>query len=677
MASRAPLQRPSGNAGFLLRSHYEPCGDQPEAIRALRDNVSSGERFHLLHGVTGTGKTFTLANVIKDLGRPALVIAPNKTLAAQLYSEFKEFFPESRVRYFVSYFDYYQPEAYIPSTDTFIEKDSAINEEIDKMRHSATKALLEARDTIIVASVSCIYGLGAPEEYFNLMLFIEAGTFVARSEVILRLIELQYKRSDNEFKRGTFRVRGDVVDIYPSDQDESAIRVQFFGNEIEELKEIDPLTGRTKRSITSAAIYPVSHFVTGRPAVVQAIATITAELAERLPELEIAGKLLEAQRLEQRTQYDLELLQELGFCSGMENYSRHLAGREPGSPPTTLIDYFPKDFLLIIDESHVTVSQIGGMFRGDRSRKQVLVDYGFRLPSALDNRPLSGDEFWDRVGQTIFVSATPGDKEFQWCKKSSVVSLINRPTGILDPAVEVRPAKDQVDDLVNEIQKTRALGDRILVTTLTKRMAERLSDYFRELAIPCRYLHSDIDTVERVEILRGLRRGDFDVLIGINLLREGLDLVEVSLVAILDADKEGFLRSSRSLVQTMGRAARNVRGRVIMYGDKITQAMALAIDEANRRRKIQEQFNKEHGIVPRTANRPIEASLIDELIDDLSEPAVADHVGDYHVVLADPKQTAHRIQELRQEMFEFASKREFEKAAEIRDVIVRLEKALF
>jgi excinuclease ABC subunit B len=676
MATRVPLQRPSGDAGFVLKSHYQPCGDQPAAISVLRENILAGERFNLLHGVTGTGKTFTLANVIKDIGRPALVIAPNKTLAAQLYSEFKEFFPESRVRYFVSYFDYYQPEAYIPSTDTFIEKDSAINEEIDKMRHSATKALLEARDTIIVASVSCIYGLGAPEEYFNLMLFIERGTVIARSEVILRLIELQYKRSDNEFKRGTFRVRGDVVDIYPSDQDESAIRAQFFGNEIEELKEIDPLTGRTKRNIASAAIYPVSHFVTGRPAVVRAIATIAAELAERLPELEIDGKLLEAQRLEQRTQYDLELLQELGFCSGIENYSRHLAGREPGSPPTTLIDYFPKDFLLIIDESHVTVSQIGSMYRGDRSRKQVLVDYGFRLPSALDNRPLSGEEFWERVGQTIFVSATPGDRELQWCKQSSVVSLINRPTGILDPAVEVRPARDQVDDLVNEIQKTRALGDRILVTTLTKRMAERLSDYFRELAIPCRYLHSDIDTVERVEILRGLRRGDFDVLIGINLLREGLDLVEVSLVAILDADKEGFLRSGRSLVQTMGRAARNVRGRVIMYGDKITAAMAMAIDEANRRRTIQEQFNKEHGIIPRNVNRPIEASLIEGLIEDLSEPGVSDHVGDYHVVLSDPKQAAHRIQDLRKEMFEFASKREFEKAAEIRDVIITLEKAL-
>lgn len=677
MASRVALQRPSGKAKFILKSHYQPCGDQPGAIHALRDTINAGERFNLLHGVTGTGKTFTLANVIRDVGRPALVIAPNKTLAAQLYSEFKEFFPENKVRYFVSYFDYYQPEAYIPSTDTFIEKDSAINEEIDKMRHSATKALLEARDTIIVASVSCIYGLGAPEEYFNLMLFIERGTQIARSEVILRLIELQYKRSDNEFKRGTFRVRGDVVDIYPSDQDESAIRAQFFGSEIEELKEIDPLTGRTRRSIASAAIYPVSHFVTGRPAVDRAIKTIAAELAERLPELEVQGKLLEAQRLEQRTQYDLELLQELGFCPGIENYSRHLAGREPGSPPTTLIDYFPQDFLLIIDESHVTVSQIGGMCRGDRSRKQVLVDYGFRLPSALDNRPLSGEEFWERVHQTIFVSATPGDREQEWCKKSCVVSLINRPTGILDPAVEVRPAKDQVDDLVNEIQKTRALGDRILVTTLTKRMAERLSDYMRELAIPSRYLHSDIDTVERVEILRGLRRGDFDVLIGINLLREGLDLVEVSLVAILDADKEGFLRSGRSLVQTMGRAARNIRGRVIMYGDKVTEAMAMAIDEANRRRAIQAQFNQEHGIIPRNANRPIEASLIDGLIDKLSEPAVADHVGDYHVVLSDPKQTAHRIQELRKEMYDFASRREFEKAAEIRDVIMTLEKTLF
>jgi len=677
MAVRGPLKKPTGKANFVLRSHYKPCGDQPQAIRLLRENIETGERFHLLHGVTGTGKTFTLANVIKDLGRPALVIAPNKTLAAQLYSEFKEFFPENRVRYFVSYFDYYQPEAYIPSTDTFIEKDSAINEEIDKMRHSATKSLLESRDTIIVASVSCIYGLGAPEEYFNLMLFVEKGAIVARSEVILRLIELQYKRSDNEFKRGTFRVRGDIVDVCPSDQDESAIRLQFFGNEIEELKEIDPITGRTKRAIPSAAIYPVSHFVTGRNAVVQAISTIAAELGERLPQLEIDGKILEAQRLEQRTHYDLELLKELGFCSGMENYSRHLAGRQPGSPPTTLIDYFPEDFLLIIDESHVTVSQIGGMYRGDRSRKQVLVDYGFRLPSALDNRPLSGDEFWERVKQTIFVSATPGDREFQWCKPSSIVSLVNRPTGILDPEVEVRPAKNQIDDLVNEIQKTRSIGDRILVTTLTKKMAERLSEYFKELAIPCRYLHSDIDTVERVEILRGLRRGDFDVLIGINLLREGLDLVEVSLVAILDADKEGFLRSNRSLVQTMGRAARNIRGRVIMYGDKITDAMAKAIEEANRRRIIQDQYNKEHGIIPRSANRPIEASLIEVSVDDLSEAAVAEHVGDYHKYLNDPKEMANRIQELRKEMYELASKREFEKAAETRDVIIKLEKALF
>jgi excinuclease ABC subunit B len=663
-------------ATFELTSPYKPCGDQPEAIERLHQNIESGERCHLLHGVTGTGKTFTLANVIQKLNRPALVIAPNKTLAAQLYSEFKDFFPANRVKYFVSFYDYYQPEAYVPATNTFIEKDSAINEEIDKMRHSATKALLEARDTIIVSSVSCIYGLGAPEDYFNLMLFIELGQRVARNDVITKLVELQYTRTDIEFKRGTFRVRGESVDIFPSDQSESALRLIFFGDEIEELREIDPLTGRTRRELRTAAVYPVSHFVTAKDSVKKAIVSIAAELDPRVQELERSGKLLEAQRLEQRTRYDLELLSEIGFCPGIENYSRHLAGRTEGQAPTTLIDYFPKDFLLVIDESHITVSQIRGMFRGDRSRKQVLVDYGFRLPSALDNRPLNGEEFWGRVGQTIFVSATPGDDEISRCTPNCVVPLINRPTGLLDPTVEVRPAQDQVDDLIGEINKTIADGDRVLVTTLTKRMAERLAQYLTELNISCRYLHSDINTIERVEILRGLRRGDFNVLVGINLLREGLDLVEVALVAILDADKEGFLRSSRSLIQTMGRAARNIRGRVIMYGDRITESMRVSIEEANRRREIQALFNVQNGVIPRTVTRPLEASLVEEVIDELVEPQVAENIGEYHALIKDPKKVAKKIQELRQAMFDCAAKREFERAAELRDTIATLEKVL-
>jgi excinuclease ABC subunit B len=630
--------------------------------------IDAGVRYQTLLGVTGSGKTFSIANVIAKHNRPTLVIAPNKTLAAQLYSEFKEFFPENRVKYFVSYYDYYQPEAYVPSTDTFIEKDSAINEEIDKMRHSATKALLESRDTIIVASVSCIYGLGSPEEYFNMMLFLETGQTITREEVLQKLVGMQYTRGEVEFDRGTFRARGETVDIFPSDEDARAVRVLFFGDEIEELSEIDPLQGTTLRKLTSAAIYPVSHFVTGREAVLRGMVTIREELKERLSTLRRDGKVLEAERLERRTNYDLELLAEIGFCPGIENYSRHLAGRTAGSAPTTLIDYFPDDFLLVVDESHVTVSQIGGMFRGDRSRKQTLVEYGFRLPSALDNRPLTFDEFEERMGQTIYVSATPGKFELEK-SGSFIVEQINRPTGLLDPPVEIRPAKNQVDDLLGEIAITIKSGNRVLVTTLTKKMAEDLSEYLKELNIKARYLHSDIDTVERVEILRGLRKGDFDVLIGINLLREGLDLVEVSLVAILDADKEGFLRSDRSLIQTMGRAARNVQGRVILYADRITDSMQRALAETERRRTIQAEFNRVHGIIPQSARSTMPQSLapLEEVSQELSLVAPIPN---------DLKACEKLIVQLKKEMFEAAKKREFEEAARIRDTIAVLTKKL-
>lgn len=627
--------------------------------------------FQTLLGVTGSGKTFTMANVIAAQNRPALVIAPNKTLAAQLYNEFKEFFPENRVRYFVSYYDYYQPEAYVPSTDTYIEKDSAINDEIDKMRHSATKVLLEDRDTIIVASVSCIYGLGAPEDYFNMMLFVERGEKVSRDSVLRKLVSMQYVRNDLEFKRGTFRVRGEVVDILPSDQDSAALRIVFFGDEIEELREIDSITGATIKPLMTAAVYPTSHFVTGREATKRAVVAIKAELKARLDELLRAGKLLELQRLEQRTLYDIEMLEEVGFCPGIENYSRHISGRAAGEPPATLLDYFPDDFLLIVDESHVTLPQLGGMYRGDRARKQTLVEYGFRLPSALDNRPLNIEEFWARVGQTVFVSATPADTELE-LSQGVVVEQINRPTGLVDPEVTVRPATSQVDDLLEEIQRTIKEGDRVLVTTLTKRMAEDLSDYLREVGIKCRYLHSDVTTIERVEIIRALRKGEFDVLIGINLLREGLDIVEVALVAILDADKEGFLRSARSLIQTMGRAARNVRGRVIMYADQMTDSIRRAIEEADRRRAIQLEFNRAHNITPRSARSEIQSSL--------GDAAAGEVPGTDHVPVPslpqDPKKQQSLIHGLRREMFEAAARREFERAASLRDQIKAIEQAL-
>jgi excinuclease ABC subunit B len=595
-------------------------------------------------------------------------------LAAQLYSEFREFFPDNRVRYFVSYYDYYQPEAYIPATDTFIEKDSAINEEIDKMRHSATKALLEATDTIIVASVSCIYGLGAPEDYFKMMLFVEQGEVIRRDVLLRSLVQMQYTRADVEFKRGTFRIRGETVDIFPSDQDAHAVRLLFFGDEVEEIHEIDGISGASIRRCSSCAVYPVSHFVTAREQVLKAVVSIKKELEEHLPVLRASGKLFEAQRLEQRTMYDVELLQEIGFCPGIENYSRHLAQRAPGSAPATLLDYFPKDFLLFIDESHVTVPQIGGMSRGDRSRKQTLVDYGFRLPSALDNRPLHADEFWSRVHQTVFVSATPA--QFELDKSGPyVVEQINRPTGLLDPPVDIRPALNQVDDLLGEVQGVVRGGGRVLVTTLTKRMAEDLSKYFQELGVRARYLHADINTVDRVEILRGLRKGDFDVLIGINLLREGLDLVEVELVAILDADKEGFLRSERSLIQTMGRAARNVKGRVIMYADKHTDSINAAVREADRRRAIQSAYNQKHGVTPRSARSEIQESLVQGVVETI-DTETGEIVSSQDVLPADPKAQQRLIETLRKEMFEFAARREYEKAAELRDRIARLQQLL-
>lgn len=670
--NRRPTTAQPTSEPFKLSTKFAPAGDQPHAIAQLTENVQKGVKFQTLLGVTGSGKTFTMANVISAINRPALIIAPNKTLAAQLYAEFKEFFPENKVRYFVSYYDYYQPEAYVPSTDTYIEKDSAVNDEIDKMRHAATKALLEARDSVIIASVSCIYGLGAPEDYFKLMLYLEKGDKAEREKIIRQLVYMQYKRTDIDFTRGTFRVRGENIDIFPSDQDSSAIRLLFFGDEIEEIREIDPLTGGTLRKIDSCTVYPVSHFVTDREAVDKAIVTIGQELKERCRELVVEGKALESQRLEQRTLYDLELLDEIGFCPGVENYSRHLAGRQAGEPPTTLLDYFPGDFLLIVDESHVTVSQIGGMYRGDRARKQTLVNFGFRLPSALDNRPLNLDEFWGRVGQTVFVSATPADFELEK-SEGIVIEQVNRPTGLLDPGVTIKPATHQVDDLIKEIQDTVAKGERVLAITLTKKMSEDLSAYLREVGIRARYLHSDITTIERVEILRGLRRGDFDVLIGINLLREGLDLVEVSLVAILDADKEGFLRSTRSLIQIMGRAARNVNGRVILYADQMTKSMKDAIAETDRRRKIQAEFNKTHGIVPRTAVRSEQIALGDAA----AEAAVGEDAPKYGIVVPeDPKEQQKLLESLKKQMFEAAARREYENAAKLRDTIKAIQEDL-
>jgi excinuclease ABC subunit B len=661
-----PMQR---QGMFSLASEFQPRGDQPQAIDQLVKGIEQELKHQVLLGVTGSGKTFTMANVIARLNRPALVIAPNKTLAAQLYNELKEFFPDNAVRYFVSYYDYYQPEAYVPQSDTYIEKDAAINEEIDKMRHSATKALLERRDTIIVASVSCIYGLGSPETYFDLILFVEEGGQVERDALLRKLVNIQYQRDDFDFHRGTFRVRGDVVEVFPAYEESKAIRIEFFGDTVETIAEIDPLRGKVLRRIDKVPIYPASHYVTTSNRLKKGITSIRAELAERLPELQAEQKLLEAQRLEQRTLYDLALLGEMGFCPGIENYSRHLDGRAPGEPPFTLLNYFPKDYILFIDESHVTVPQIGGMYRGDRSRKTTLVEYGFRLPSALDNRPLSFVEFEGMAGQAIYVSATPGDYE-QRQSEGRIVEQLIRPTGLIDPEIVVRSAKAQVDDLLEEIRKRVEKGERVLVTTLTKRLAEDLTDYYQELGVKVRYLHSDIDTLERVEIIRELRRGTFDVLIGINLLREGLDIPEVSLVAILDADKEGYLRSERSLIQTIGRAARHVNGMVLMYADAMTDSMRRAIGETQRRRTIQSAYNEEHDITPQSVKKALASPLVKVYeADYVTVPMVAEESTAY----LSPEQLAALVEQTRKEMKEAAAALEFERAAELRDRLQALE----
>jgi excinuclease ABC subunit B len=654
---------------FKLTADFQPQGDQPAAIDRLVDGIRRGRKHQVLLGVTGSGKTFTMANVVARANKPTLVIAPNKTLAAQLYNEFRELFPENAVRYFVSYYDYYQPEAYVPSTDTYIEKDASINDEIDKLRHSATKALLERRDTLIVASVSCIYGLGSPEAYFDLMVYLEENSRIDRDQMLRKLVDIQYQRSDYDFHRGTFRVRGDIVEVFPAYEDSSALRIEFFDDSVEAIYEIDPIRGKVQKRVDKATIYPASHYVTTEDRMKRAIAAIRAELRERLLELRAQRKLLEAQRLEQRTLYDLELLEEMGFCPGIENYSRHLTGRKPGEPPPTLLSYFPEDYLLLIDESHVTVPQIGGMYRGDRSRKETLVEYGFRLPSALDNRPLNFEEFESSVNQAIYVSATPAQYEMEKSKGVIVEQLI-RPTGLTDPVVTVRPARNQVDDLLEEIRRRVERRERVLVTTLTKRMAEDLTDYYQDLNIKVRYLHSDIETIERVEIIRQLRMGVFDVLVGINLLREGLDLPEVSLVAVLDADKEGFLRSDRSLIQTIGRAARNVHGAVILYADAVTDSMKRAIDETNRRRRLQAAFNREHGITPQTIVKALGSPLVKIYeADYVDVPAVAEKP--IRFGLADLERT---IRNLKKEMKQAAAQLEFERAAELRDQIRALQK---
>jgi excinuclease ABC subunit B len=668
LAMMRPAMQRQGT--FNLVSDFQPQGDQPQAVDQLVEGLGQGLRHQVLLGVTGSGKTFTMAHAIARVNRPALVIAPNKTLAAQLYNEFKEFFPENAVRYFVSYYDYYQPEAYVPQTDTYIEKDAAINEEIDKMRHSATKALLERRDTIVVASVSCIYGLGSPETYFDLLLFVEEHTQVERDALLRKLVDIQYQRDDFDFHRGTFRVRGDIVEVFPAYEESKAIRFEFFGDTVETIAEIDPLRGKVLRRLDKITIYPASHYVTTSGRLKKAVVGIRAELNERLAELQAENKILEAQRLEQRTRYDLALLEEMGFCPGIENYSRHLDGRAPGEPPYTLLNYFPKDYVLFIDESHVAVPQIGGMYRGDRSRKTTLVEYGFRLPSALDNRPLSFNEFERMAGQMIYVSATPGDYELRQSGKRVVEQLI-RPTGLIDPEVVVRPAKIQVDDLLEEIRRRVESGERVLVTTLTKRLAEDLTEYYQELGVKVRYLHSDIETIERVEIIRELRRGTFDVLISINLLREGLDIPEVSLVAILDADKEGYLRSERSLIQTIGRAARNVNGTVILYADTVTESMRRAIDETLRRRRIQSAYNEKHGITPQSVRKAITSPLVKVYeADYVDVPLAAEEPEEY----LSPQQIAEQIERIRKEMQEAAAALEFERAAELRDRLQVLER---
>ncbi|WP_103108996.1 excinuclease ABC subunit UvrB [Brevibacillus reuszeri] len=655
---------------FELVSEYQPSGDQPTAIAELVAGIQAGKRHQTLLGATGTGKTYTAAQVIARVNKPTLVMAHNKTLAAQLCAEFKEFFPNNAVEYFVSYYDYYQPEAYIPQSDTFIEKDSSINDEIDKLRHSATSALFERRDVIIVASVSCIYGLGSPEEYRELLLSLRVGMEKGRDEILHRLVDIQYTRNDINFTRGTFRVRGDVVEIFPASQSEQAIRVEFFGDEIERITSIDVLTGEILGQRDHIAIFPASHYVTREEKMKLAVQSIQAELEERLAEFREAGKLLEAQRLEQRTRYDIEMMMEMGFCSGIENYSRHLTGLPAGEAPYTLMDYFPDDYLVIMDESHMTLPQVRAMYNGDRARKDVLVEHGFRLPSARDNRPLKFEEFEKKVNQAIYVSATPGNYEQEHCPE--VVQQVIRPTGLIDPTISVRPIKGQIDDLIGEIHATIAKNERVLVTTLTKKMSEDLTDYLKEIGIKVRYLHSDIKTIERMQILRALRLGEFDVLVGINLLREGLDLPEVSLVAILDADKEGFLRNERSLIQTIGRAARNAEGRVLMYADKMTDSMTSAIRETERRRAIQVAYNEKHGITPQTVKKAVR-----EVIE---ATKVAEEKADY-LPHADFKKMPKKdrlavIERMEEEMKEAARNLMFERAAELRDLILELKAEL-
>ncbi|NLX71004.1 MAG: excinuclease ABC subunit UvrB [Clostridiales bacterium] len=654
---------------FKLKSDFKPQGDQPQAIDALVDGLEKGERYQTLVGVTGSGKTFTMANIIERFQRPTLVLAHNKTLAAQLCSEFKVFFPDNAVEYFVSYYDYYQPEAYVPSTDMYIEKDASINEEIDKLRHSATSALFERRDVIIVASVSCIYGLGNPAEYRDLTLSLRPGMIRDMDEVLHKLVDIQYQRNDINFVRGTFRVRGDVLEIFPASSSERAVRVEFFGDEIDRITEIDVLTGEILGYRNHVAIFPASHYASSRERLERAIAQIERDLEIRVKELRDQDRLLEAQRLLQRTNYDIEMMREIGYCNGIENYSRYMDGRKPGEPPYTLLDYFPEDFLMFIDESHVTIPQVRGMYAGDRSRKDNLVEYGFRLPAAYDNRPLTFEEFEKKICRVIYVSATPGPYELS--KSTRVVEQIIRPTGLVDPEVVVRPIEGQIDDLISEIHRCTKNNERVLVTTLTKKMAESLTEYLREMDIRVRYLHSDIDTIERMEIIRDLRKGEFDVLVGINLLREGLDLPEVSLVAILDADKEGFLRSETSLIQTIGRAARNVNGKVIMYADSITDSMRRAINETNRRRRLQMEFNKKHGITPKTIEKGIH--------DIIEATKVAEQPADYHV---DTKEKLSAddiralIEKLEAEMRAAAEALEFEKAANLRDEILSLREQL-
>jgi len=654
---------------FKIISEFKPKGDQPQAIKKLVQGVTQGLPHQVLLGVTGSGKTFTMANIIEQVQKPTLVIAPNKTLAGQLFQEFRLLFPGNAAEYFVSYYDYYQPEAYMPVTDTYIEKDASINDLIDKMRHSATHSVLTRRDVVVVASVSCIYGLGSPKTYQGMIVLVEDQKEVSRDDVLARLVEIQYQRNDYDFHRGTFRVRGDVLEIFPAYEEEKAIRVEFFGDLVESISEIDPLRGKVLRQLRHVHIFPGSHYVTPKDRVRQAIHTIRQELAERLEQLYSQQKLLEAQRLEQRANYDLEMLQEMGYCTGIENYSRHLDGRKPGEPPYTLLDYFPPDALIFIDESHITVPQLNGMYWGDRTRKQTLVEYGFRLPSALDNRPFSFEEFQRRVPQVIYVSATPAAYELQQ-SRGRIVEQVIRPTGLIDPPVEVKPARYQVDDLLNEIRARVAREERVLVTTLTKRMAEDLTGYYAELGLKVKYLHSDVETLERMEIIRDLRLGKFDVLIGINLLREGLDLPEVSLVAILDADKEGFLRSATSLIQTFGRTARNVSGRVILYAEQFTDSMKKAIAETERRRKIQQAYNRKHKITPETVKKAIPDILksIYEA-DYVTVPLIAEQPGDYVSVFEIPK----LVSRLKKEMRAAASKLNFEKAAELRDRIKSLE----